>query len=118
MSETPRVRSRIALRLSWTIAVGLLASGMVLGAVALAMTGQVLADDPCASGWPNPVAQSMSWVLLAALGASVASFGIALWRRVTGEVAASAVGLVAAPALSLLIFVFANAGYGWHCPEL
>jgi len=117
MPAISHTRSWLALRLSWAFIAGCVVAGTVLGVVALFMTREIVARDPCARGWDNPVALVMGWVCLTGIAASVGSLGIAVGRKVAREIVISASCVAFVPLFSLLAVVFASAGYGWHCPE-
>jgi hypothetical protein len=112
---TPRLRVLLS-RSIWLLPLGTAVLAIPFTVAAWQTGFDLRADDPCASGWDNAWSLASS----AALWAAVVTCGIctvsAIRRKRVGEASLGVVALALIMMMSVICWVYANGGYGWHCP--
>jgi hypothetical protein len=72
-------------------------------------------QNPCATGWDNIWSISSSAALWVALISAVVLVVLAARGRRAIEASLGIVAITAILALSVVCWLSANGGYGWHC---
>ena len=111
---TARLRV-ILVRSLWLVPVAATALAIHFTGMAWQTGFELLAEDPCATGWDNEWSLASSRALWAALISSAVLTVFAIRRKSVAEASLGMIAIFLIEVLSVICWLVANGGYGWHC---
>lgn len=107
-----------AWRLLWIVPILSAVVGLVLAVAALQTDDLILAENPCANSWSNPLARWMAIAFTIGIATSAGLLVVELIRKDRAAAITAGIAVVAGVLVFVIGMVLAGAGYGWHCPTM